>query len=126
MPPEVIRQLKAELERRRLATLTTEDRRRLGENCRASFLAFATQALKSDGYAPAAHHRLLISNLEDVFAGRCNRLMVLMPPGAAKSMYATVLFTAWAMNQYRMRIIGRGTAAPPISPGLLQPRSSSG
>lgn len=111
LPIEVIRQLRAEQERRRITRLTSEQRDQLRADCQASFLAFATQALRSDGYEPAAHHRLLIENLEDVLAGRCTRLMVLMPPGSAKSTYATVLFSAFAMNRRRMQIIGASHTA---------------
>lgn len=47
------------------------------------------------GIAPAAHHRLLIERLEAVERGECPRLMVFMPPGSAKSTYASILFPAW-------------------------------
>jgi predicted phage terminase large subunit-like protein len=47
------------------------------------------------GLAPAAHHRLLIKELEDIEAGRNDRLLVSMPPGSAKSTYASKLFPAW-------------------------------
>ena len=64
---------------------------------RSQFLAFATEALAPLGQAPAAHHRLLISHLQAVADGECDRLMVMMPPGSAKSTYATMLFPAWFM-----------------------------
>ncbi|EKM99035.1 MULTISPECIES: phage terminase large subunit [unclassified Acidocella] len=44
---------------------------------------------------PAKHHEWLIGHLQDVADGRCDRLMVQMPPGAAKSTYGSVLFPAW-------------------------------
>lgn len=47
------------------------------------------------GLAPAKHHLKLIENLEDVGRGRVDRLMVLMPPGSAKSTFVSVLFPAW-------------------------------
>jgi hypothetical protein len=37
---------------------------------------------------PAAHHRALIRELEGISTGTSTRLMVLMPPGSAKSTYA--------------------------------------
>jgi predicted phage terminase large subunit-like protein len=40
----------------------------------------------------ALHHRLLLSALEEVSSKRHGRLMVLMPPGSAKSTYASVVF----------------------------------
>ena len=51
------------------------------------------------GYTPAAHHRLLIGYLEALERGEIERLMVLMPPGSAKSTYASVLFPPWFMGR---------------------------
>lgn len=51
------------------------------------------------GFAPAAHHRLLIDALEAVERREIDRLMVLMPPGSAKSTYASVLFPPWFMGR---------------------------
>jgi len=38
---------------------------------------------------PTAHHKLLIRELEDISTGANTRLIVLMPPGSAKSTYAS-------------------------------------
>ncbi len=76
--------------------LAKELRRR---ECRRSLLAFATEVLAPLGQAPARHHRLLISELEAVARGACDRLMVLMPPGSAKSTYASVVFPPWFLAQ---------------------------
>lgn len=51
----------------------------------------------------AAHHELLIERLLKVEAGEIQRLMVFMPPGSAKSTYASVLFPAWFMGRKRGR-----------------------
>lgn len=51
------------------------------------------------GVTPAAHHKLLIGALEAVERGEIERLMVLMPPGSAKSTYASVLFPPWFMGR---------------------------
>jgi len=51
------------------------------------------------GFVPAAHHLLLINHLEAVERGDIARLMVLMPPGSAKSTYASVLFPPWFMGR---------------------------
>ena len=51
------------------------------------------------GFVPAAHHRLLIEKLEAVARGEVDRLMVFMPPGSAKSTYASVLFPPWLLAQ---------------------------
>ncbi len=67
--------------------------------CRSSLLAWCEEALAPFGQAPAAHHRLLIEELEKVTRGETRRLMVNMPPGSAKSTYGSVLFPAWAFAQ---------------------------
>jgi predicted phage terminase large subunit-like protein len=46
----------------------------------------------------AAHHRLLLHHLERVARGEIRRLMVFMPPGSAKSTYASVVFPTWYMG----------------------------
>lgn len=48
---------------------------------------------------PARHHKFLIQKLEDVEEGRINRLIILMPPGHAKSTYASVLFPTWYLGR---------------------------
>ena len=50
--------------------------------------------------APARHHRLLIEKLEAISAGTIDRLMITMPPGSAKSTYASVLFPAWWLARH--------------------------
>lgn len=80
--------------------------------CRRSFLAFCTEALKPLGLAPAPHHQLLISELEQIARGENDRLMVCMPPGSAKSTYASILFPAWLLAQGpNLSIIGASHTA---------------
>jgi predicted phage terminase large subunit-like protein len=55
---------------------------------------------KDQGFEPAKHHQLLIEKLEAVARGDIVRLAVFMPPGSAKSTYASVLFPPWAMAQH--------------------------
>ena len=69
--------------------------RTLRRGVRASLHEWALLALAPQGQVPAAHHRLIIGELEAVAAGRCDRLMLLLPPGSAKSTYASLLFPAW-------------------------------
>jgi len=52
------------------------------------------------GYEPAVHHHLLCDQLEALSRGDLNRLMVLMPPGSAKSTYASMLFPPWFLGQH--------------------------
>lgn len=51
------------------------------------------------GYSPGAHHKLLIGRLEALERGEISRLMVCMPPGSAKSTYASVEFPAWFLGR---------------------------
>ncbi|HQT87975.1 MAG TPA: phage terminase large subunit [Acidiphilium sp.] len=62
---------------------------------RTDFLTFACAVLSARAEVPARHHRLLIDHLQKVADGTTDRLMVLMPPGAAKSTYGSVLFPAF-------------------------------
>jgi hypothetical protein len=48
---------------------------------------------------PAEHHRLLIDKLEAVARGEIKRLMIFLPPGSAKSTYASILFPPWYMGR---------------------------
>jgi predicted phage terminase large subunit-like protein len=78
---------------------------------RTDLLTWCEIALKPFGFAPQLHHRLIIRELQafagDVFAGHSPRLMICMPPGSAKSTYASVLFPAWFLAQRNaLRIIG--------------------
>jgi predicted phage terminase large subunit-like protein len=51
------------------------------------------------GFVPARHHEFLCDKLMDVEAGQIGRLMILMPPGSAKSTWASVLFPPWFMGR---------------------------
>lgn len=58
---------------------------------------------------PRAHHILLCEALQaladggELWGAPVINLMVMMPPGAAKSTYATVRFPAWYMGRYNRR-----------------------
>ena len=86
---------------------------------RGEFLAWCEHCLAPMDQKPAAHHRLIIQELQDVADGRCNRLMIFMPPGSAKSTYASVFFPAgswlvaavWTWLRPRMRSTWRRTWA---------------
>ena len=56
---------------------------------------WAEHVLKPLDQRPAAHHRMLLQRLALVAEGAIDRLMVLMPPGSAKSTYASLVFPAW-------------------------------
>src|SRR5262249_19734484 len=52
------------------------------------------------GSEPARHHQLFLRHLEDVIAGKIDRLMMFAPPGSAKSFYASRLFPAYYMGLF--------------------------
>jgi hypothetical protein len=65
-----------------------------------------TEWCRHCGFKPAAHHRLLIEELEKVARGETQRLAVFMPPGAAKSTYASILFPPWFLaNRAKLNIL---------------------
>jgi predicted phage terminase large subunit-like protein len=69
--------------------------RSLRKSIRANLTAWADLALAPRGQTPAAHHRLLIRELEALATGDTDRLMLLLPPGSAKSTYASLVFPPW-------------------------------
>ncbi len=56
--------------------------------------------LAAQGHAPAAHHLQIIAALEAVERGEAERLLLLLPPGSAKSTFASLLFPAWWMARH--------------------------
>ena len=43
------------------------------------------------------HHRIMQDGLEQLFRGDIKRLMILSPPGSAKSTYTSIRFVTWAL-----------------------------
>ena len=82
-----------------------EQERALRQKIRSSLLAWSIHALAEQGYTPAAHHRALIAALEGLANGESGRLMVLLPPGSAKSTYTSLLFPAWWMARHPERSV---------------------
>lgn len=72
---------------------------------RADLHAWCCHALAPQGHTPAAHHRLLIRELSAVASGHTKRLALFLPPGSAKSTYASDLFPAWYLAQGRDRAV---------------------
>lgn len=52
-----------------------------------------------NGYTPAKHHQLLIDHLEALERREIQNLLVITPPGAAKSTYSSILFPAWYLGR---------------------------
>lgn len=73
--------------------------RSLRKSVRADLTAWANLALAPRGQTPAQHHRLLIRELEALATGDADRLMLLLPPGSAKSTYASLVFPPWWIAQ---------------------------
>ena len=73
-------------------------------SARSSLLAFTREiAIEPE---PALHHRILIDKLQQVIDGTLSRLMVLMPPGSAKSTYCSVLMPAFYLGVHnKCRVI---------------------
>ena len=61
---------------------------------------WAEIALEPLDLKPAKHHLLLFQHLEALAAGEIDRLMVLMPPGSGKSIYASAVFPAWWLHRH--------------------------
>ena len=67
-----------------------------------SLAEYAEMALE---VKPAKHHLLLINALETVERGELDILIVTMPPGSAKSTYASVAFPAWYLGRHPDRCV---------------------
>jgi hypothetical protein len=97
LPPDIKRGVLQLLEERQALAI----RRSLTEWCRFC------------GYQPAAHHRLLISELEKVARGETVRLAIFMPPGSAKSTYANILFPPWLLANENWNILAASHTTEP-------------
>lgn len=67
---------------------------------RQSLAEWTKFVLRLEGREPAPHHYLLSDQLEAVSNSTIDRLMVLMPPGSAKSIYSSIFFPAWWFTQH--------------------------
>ena len=65
-----------------------------------SLIDWAEFVLDQVEQSPAPHHIKLMAELDAVSRGEIDRLMVLMPPGSAKSTYVSVLFPAWYLARH--------------------------
>lgn len=54
---------------------------------------------------PADHHLLLIDALHEVAGGQLDLLLVMMPPGSAKSTYGSVAFASWYLGRHPDRCV---------------------
>ena len=72
---------------------------------RPNLIEWAELVVQQFDQTPAAHHYLLLHNLAAVSSGDIDRLMVLMPPGSAKSTYASIVFPVWWLSRHPMSSI---------------------
>jgi predicted phage terminase large subunit-like protein len=70
------------------------------DRIRTNLVDWASDVMTSSGLTPAAHHRFLLENLDQVSEGKVKRLLVLMPPGSAKSTYTSIIFPIWWFIQH--------------------------
>jgi len=89
LPDEELERLSIE---NRLALLRAEQR--------DQFLYFCDDPGLFEGEPPAPHHAVLCEVLQQVAEGKLKRVIISMPPGAAKSSYVSVRFPAWLMGRF--------------------------
>ncbi len=74
---------------------TFDDEEAFRQRIREGLGAWSSLALSPQGLEPARHHLRLIDELEALSVGKHDRLMLLLPPGSAKSTYASLLLPPW-------------------------------
>jgi predicted phage terminase large subunit-like protein len=72
---------------------------------RTSFLEWCRFVEATKGQSPAAHHKLIINVLQRVTDGDLRNVILLMPPGAAKSTYTSVDFPPYYMARHPQHLI---------------------
>ncbi len=68
---------------------------------RQSFAGFCRYVAPDE--PPAKHHQIICDIGDDIVEGRCKRAIFLMPPGSAKSTYATVRFPAFYLGRLKKK-----------------------
>lgn len=64
----------------------------------------------------AAHHRVIMAEVEACIRADYGRLMIFAPPGSAKSTYASVVAPTWAMGAFPgLRVLMTSYAGTPIT-----------
>ena len=80
--------------------LKLHDESVLRDQIRENLVDWATNVMAASGLKPSAHHRVLLNSLDLITKGTVKRLIVLMPPGSAKSTYSSVVFPIWWFIQH--------------------------
>jgi hypothetical protein len=63
----------------------------------SSLIDWAAGVVGEGSKRPASHHCLLLQQLDAISRGTIDRLMVLMPPGSAKTAYAYINSDFWGV-----------------------------
>lgn len=81
------------------------------KTCQEDLLAWATFLGAERNEVPAKHHKILLQKLQELTDGKLvssktgekvTNLMILMPPGAAKSRYTSVIYPTWFLQRCKM------------------------
>lgn len=84
-----------------LDDLEQELRAAVLQKCRTDFYTFVKYAagwLLPEGFVDGYHIQVICRKLQDVYEGKCRRLMIFLPPRSSKSTLSQ-LFQAWIMGQ---------------------------
>lgn len=103
-----------------LAALTDTERRALWQMEQRGARAAARESLSAYaryvfGLDPAPVHRLLVEGLEAVEAGELPRLVVILPPGHAKSTYTSIIFPSWYLGRHPHHSLACVTLTDPLA-----------
>lgn len=79
-------------------------------DARTSFRSFISEFAPAN-QQPDPHHMVLVDALQDVADGKIHRLIVMQPPGTAKSRYASQLFPAFALSRAGRKVIAASYGA---------------
>jgi len=63
----------------------------------------------------AAHHKMILREVEDCFLRDTGRLMIFMPPGSAKSSYGSIVAPSFLMGKYPKTRIGLASYADSLA-----------
>lgn len=63
----------------------------------------------------AAHHKMILREVEECFLKDTGRLMIFMPPGSAKSTYGSVVAPSYLMGKYPRTRMGLFSYADPLA-----------
>ena len=87
-----------------LSLLEERDKLARYEDARQHFLSFVKMVWPD--FIPGAHHQIMAEAFEDVAAGKCDRLIINLPPRHTKSELASWLLPAWFLGKFpRKKII---------------------